>query len=308
MRKKKIILLMSLGFSAFALKGEATVVLNHKPISTNRVLLATNNSQGQNIEYNDNNLSDISSANPEQFDDPQVGPRGILERMQSTTINTKYGEMAIESVQNGFECKNLSNPNAPTLFVSAVNKIYEVGGQTDLEGLLSPKIINGQGTIILPNVNTSEANFGVKYVEAVGANGSITIAPFVYNTVQFKNSINVKSEADINSLTLSDVLEGPSSDLKLYIANYDKGSNVVTIGLSRGQASIQQALPLTIGNNVNANQGKVNKETVNKNTSAIQKNNVKVPLLIQILLSKWTYIIIGIILIAIVSFFCFTGL
>ena len=148
----------------------------------------------------------------------------------------------------------------------------------------------------------------MKYVEAIGANGSITIAPFVYNTVQFKNSINVKSEADINSLTLSDVLEGPSSDLKLYIANYDKGSNVVTIGLSRGQASIQQALPLTIGNNVNANQGKVNKETVNKNTSAIQKNNVKVPLLIQILLSKWTYIIIGIILIAIVSFFCFTGL
>ena len=80
MRKKKIILLMSLGFSAFALKGEATVVLNHKLISTNRVLLATNNSQGQNIEYNDNNLSDISSANPEQFDDPQVGPRGILEK------------------------------------------------------------------------------------------------------------------------------------------------------------------------------------------------------------------------------------
>ncbi|WP_055070357.1 hypothetical protein [Clostridium massiliamazoniense] len=308
MRKKRIILLMSLGLSAFALKGGATEVVNHKPVSTNRVLLVANNSQGQSIEYKDNNLSDISSANPEQFDNPQVGPRGILERMQSTTINTKYGEMSIERVQDGFQCKNLSNPNAPVLFVSAVNNIYEVGGQTDLKGFLSPKIVNGQGTIILPNVNTSEANFGVKYVEAIGTNGAITIAPFIYNTVQFKNSVNVKAEGDINSLTLNDVLEGPSNDLKLYIANYDKGSKVVTIGLSRGVASIQKALPLTIGSSTDTSKTNVDTGTANQNTSAIQKNNVKVPLLIQILLSKWTYIIVGIILIAIVSFFCFTGL
>lgn len=304
MRKRKIMILLFLGFSVLGIKTVA--VSGAETTLTKNTVLLVNNSQ--NIEYQNNNLEDISSANPNEFDNPSVGPNGVLERMQSTDVNTKYGNMSIERVQNGFECRNLSNPNAPVLFVSSVNNIYEVGGETDLKALLTPKIISGTGTIVLPNVDTSQPNFGAKYVEAVGADGAITIAPFIYNTVQFKNTINVKSENDVNSLTLNDVLDGTGDDLKLYIANYNKGSNVITIGLSRGVASIQKALPLTIGNNSGATNINTSSKNTSDNATVIQKTNIKVPLLIKVLLSAWTYVIIGIILIAIVSIFCFTGL
>lgn len=327
MKKKTLAIAFMLSITLLGAEGLQMPL--HTQKSKNNILLASN-STSSNISYGDNNLSDISSANPLEFDNPSVGPNGVLERMPTTTINTKYGKMQITEETNGYQCENLSNPSAPILSVNVVNNIYQVGGEAGVEQLVNPKLTNSSGNsvsgqIILPNINTTSANFGAKYIEAIGANGAITIAPFIYNTVQFKPTVNVASASDVNSLTINDVLEGPTTDLKFYIANYTQGSDSVIVGVSRGMASVQQKVQLNIGNSTNNtensnNKGTQNTTNVNKGTNnsngttssavnnlSLTNASVKVPLLIQIILNKFTYIVVGAVLIAIVAFFCFRG-
>ncbi|MGL5616132.1 MAG: hypothetical protein ACRDD2_07895 [Sarcina sp.] len=301
MRKKILVLsvLLTLFIGGTTLATEKT---------ENKVLL-TNNS---NITYGTNDLSDISSANPLNFDSPQANSNGVLERMPTTEINTKYGVMQITQEAKGYQCKNLSNANAPILNVATVNNIYTVGGQVDLEALITPEIVNSsgqqiQGQIIFPEVNTKTPNYGAKYVEAVGENGAITVAPFVYNTVQFKSSVTLSSYNDVKNLNINDVLEGGgSSDLRFYIGNYTQGSDTVVVGLNRGMASVQQEIGINIKSSTavtpTPNQNNTNTGNIN-----ISKNSAKVPFLISLLINKFTYIITGAILILIVAYFCFIG-
>lgn len=303
--KKKI--LMTSILITFFIGGVSASKVIPKNIKNN-VLLTTNS----NISYGTNNLSDISSSNPLNFDSPQANSNGVLERMPTTEINTKYGVMQITQEAKGYQCKNLTNPNAPILNVATVNNIYTVGGQVDLQALITPEIVNAsgqqiQGQIIFPEVNTKTPNYGAKYVEAVGENGAITVAPFIYNTVQFKSSVTLSSYNDVKNLNINDVLEGGgSSDLRFYIGNYNQGSNTVVIGLSRGMASVQQEIGINIANSTavapTPNQNNTKTENVN-----ISKSSTKVPFLISLLINKFTYIVTGAILILIVAYFCFIG-
>ncbi|MGL5821407.1 MAG: hypothetical protein ACRCYE_07220 [Sarcina sp.] len=302
--KKKIIgviILSTLVIGAYSAKG-----INHIEYKT---LLANN------ITYADNNFTSISNANPDAFDNPQISGNGDLNRVPTTDINTQFGNMEIIRQSQGYECKNLSDPSAPVVYVGTINNIYQVGSEPAVEQIVSPKIIaNGEGaSLILPNVNTSQSGFGETYIEAVGANGQKTIVPYIYNVVSFKNSINVASSADIKNLTVNDVINNENNstrDLKLYVANYTNGANNITIGLSRGMASIQQQMPLNIGNTNNANNTSNNNNTSNgANVSNTQNQESlkqqQVPFLAKLLLGSPFYIVLGIILCLIVIFTCF---
>lgn len=312
--KKSVISLAMLG----ALVGTNGVAIASISNTSNTANVATSSVQSDqsnqsgliNFKYATNNLKDISSANPINFDNTPVGPNGVLERMPTTTIETKYGDMNIKIDENGYTVTNTSNPNAPILYIGGVNNIYNINGQVDLKGLLTPVLYNKngvkiKGTIIFPNVDTSKVNYGEKYVEAIGENGAITIAPYIYNTVSFKNKISVKSEADIKNLTTADILNGADNNLHAYIAQYKKGDKNIIVGVSRGMASIRKEMPIEIGNSTNAVAS--NKNQAVENTKINQKitDTYKMPLLIKILTSAITYIVIGIILIAIIAFLCF---
>lgn len=267
--------------------------------------------QNYTIKYEANDWNTISNEDPSQFDNPPVGPNGILERMPTTYLQTKYGKMEVIQLEHGYETKNLTNPNAPILYTGTVNNIYKVNGSVDLNALLTPKIMNANGqeengTIIFPNVDTSKANFGAKYIEAIDANGNITIAPFIYNTVDFKTSLHINNEDELKNISLAQILNGPTTNLKPYIANYEKGSNKIIVGVSRGMASTRQEMDLTIGNEKPKVITKdITNQDVNKAGNISSATNQAPPTLIKILISKWTYIIVGIILISIISFFSF---
>ncbi|MGL4992440.1 MAG: hypothetical protein ACRC57_14970 [Sarcina sp.] len=266
-----------------------------------------------NITYSTNDLTSISSANAQNFDNPSISSNGDLNRMPTTQIETKYGNMEIIQQEHGYLCKNLTNPNAPQVEVSAVNAVYEVGDQASAQETIAPKIVSSQSaSIILPNIDTSTQGYHQSYVEATSAGGT-TIIPFIYNTIEFKNNITVQTANDVKSLTINDVLENTnesSTGLKMYIANYTQGSNSISIGISRGMASVQKELPLQIGNNKTADNAANNNtsNTTNNNTKTTTQANLakpNVPLIGRILLSKISYIVVGLILIAIVAFFCF---
>lgn len=289
----------TLGFLVATIVALVGYVGVSKPSSDYKVLLSSN------VTYADNYLSQITNANPDEFDNPAIDSNGVLNRMSTTQIQTKYGNMQITQENHGYECKNLSQNNAPVLYVSVVNDIYEVDGQAAAQETISPKIIGGdQDRIILPNINTSKPCFSATYVEAIGNNGEVTIAPFIYNTIKFKENINVKSLNDVQSLNTSDVLDNENNslrDLNMYIANYKQGSNTVNIGISRGMASVQKQVQLNVQNNQTKLQ-EINNTKTQVNT---ELNQEKIPVVAKILLGKAFYIILGIILIALVVFFCF---
>lgn len=293
--KKKIIgiiILSTLVIGAYSAKG-----INHIEY---RTLLASN------ITYADNNFTSISNANPDAFDNPQISSNGDLNRVPTTQISTQFGNMEIIRQSQGYECKNLSNPSAPVVYVGTINNIYQVGSEPAVEQIVSPKIIaNGEGaSLILPNVDTNQSGFGEKYIEAVGVNGEKTIVPYIYNVVSFKSSINVASSADIKNLTVSDVINNENNsarDLKLYVANYTNGANNITIGLSRGMASIQQQMPLNIGNSNKTS----NESSVSNTQNQESLKQQQVPFLAKLLLGSPFYIVLGIILCLIVIFTCF---
>ncbi|MGL4740994.1 MAG: hypothetical protein ACRC41_09330 [Sarcina sp.] len=292
--KKKIIgviILSTLVIGAYSAKG-----IKHIEYKT---LLANN------ITYADNNFTSISNANPDAFDNPQISQNGDLNRVPTTDISTQFGNMEIIRQSQGYECKNLSDPSAPVVYVGTINNIYQIGSEPAVEQIVSPKIIaNGEGaSLILPNIDTSQSGFGEKYIEAVGANGQKTIVPYIYNVVSFKSSINVATSDDVKNLTVNDVINNEnnsSRDLKLYVANYTSGSNNITIGLSRGMASIQQQMPLNIGNNKASNDN-----TVSNTPNQESLKQQQVPFIAKLLLGSPFYIVLGIILCLIVIFTCF---
>ncbi|MGL5822319.1 MAG: hypothetical protein ACRCYE_12005 [Sarcina sp.] len=264
----------------------------------------------------DNNLSSISSAKATEFDAPKASPQGYLERMSSTTIQTKYGNMQVSQDGKGYTVKNLSNSNAPVLYVGVVNMIYTVNTQVDLKGLVTPNIYNSngqeiKGTITFPNIDTSKPGYGESYIEASDGNGNVTIAPFIYNVVSFKSSINVPTGFNVNNLTVSDILNGGTENLRSYVAHYDEGSGKIIVGVSRGVASARQEVPITFGTQkaepAPANPPKTTAEN-QQSTQNVQNNaqgDYKVPLAIEIIISPITYIVIGAILIALIWFLCF---
>ena len=262
----------------------------------NVLLFTSSNGSYQNVK-----LSDISSAKVANFDNPKVEENGILQRVQTVDINTKYGTMQILKEQYGYLVTNLTNKNAPKLNVGTLNGIFEIGGASGVSELIAPKVIDeSTGTkIILPSIDTKEQNFNATYVEAINSKGDITIAPFVYNTIKFKDSINVANENDIKNLKIADVLEGTNNstqDLKMYIANTN--NNMVNIGISRGMTSVQKSIRINVGSN------KVNiKKTDVTKTNIVTKNNETI--VSKIVLGKIAYIIVGIILCVIIAFFCF---
>ncbi|MGL5067226.1 MAG: class B sortase [Sarcina sp.] len=298
MKKVITIILLSSLFSIFLCFGKN---LNHD----NVLLLANNIVKTQSVS-----LADISSANVSSFDNPSIGENGILQRVPSFEINTKYGNMQISQQQYGYIATNLSNVNAPKLYVGTLNGIFKVGGGNGISELIAPKIIDGNSgdKIILPTVNTQQQNFNATYVEAINSNGDITIAPFIYNTVKFKTSVNVASKSDIKNLTLSDVLESSNnsaSDLKIYVANYD-GTNV-NVGISRGMTSIQEPIKVNVGT-----------KATSTNTSTLAKMNVakvgdlhqsttptSTSTITKLVLGKTAYIVLGVILSLIIAFVCF---
>ncbi|MGL4739917.1 MAG: hypothetical protein ACRC41_03825 [Sarcina sp.] len=263
-----------------------------------------------------NNLSSISSAKATEFDAPKASSQGYLERMPSTTIQTKYGNMQVSQDGKGYTVKNLSNANAPVLYVGVVNMIYTVNTQVDLKGLVTPNIYNAngqeiKGTITFPNIDTSKTGYGESYIEASDGNGNITVAPFIYNVVNFKSSINVAKNFNVDNLTVSDILSGGTDNLRSYVAHYDAGSGKIIVGVSRGVASARQEVPITFGEQKAtqepANTPKVtteNQQSTKKVENSTQ-GDYKVPLLVEILISPITYIVIGAILIALIWFLCF---
>lgn len=306
--KKSVVSLVMLG-AILSTNGVAMASISNNN-STVKTSIQNNQSSLVSFKYATNNLKDISSANPTDFDNPPVGEHGVLERMPSTTIETKYGDMSIKMDENGYTVTNTSNPNAPVMYVGGVNNIYRINGQVDLKGLLTPVLYNSQGekikgTIILPNVNTSIANYGEKYIEAIGENGAVTISPFIYNTVNFKKTIKIKSEEDIKSITTEDVLNGPSNNLHAYVAQYKPGDKNIIVGVSRGMASVREELPIEIGNVPKTETERANKVAENQITNEKISDTYKMPMLIRILTSKITYFVVGAILIAIIAFLCF---
>lgn len=293
--KKKCLKIIIIG----SLLGFITIGSHYNKINY-KMLLASN------ITYATNDLANISSANAQNFDSPNISPNGDLNRMPTTQIETKYGNMEIIQQEHGYLCKNLTNPNAPQVEVSAVNAVYEVGDQASAQETIAPKVISSENaSIILPNIDTSIQGYHPSYVEATSAGGT-TIIPFIYNTVKFKSDIIVQTQNDIKSLNINDVLENSnesSSGLKMYIANYVQGSNTISIGISRGMASVQKELPLQIGSNKTTENIPNTQNT--KTTAQANLAKPKIPLIGQILLSKISYIVVGVILIAIVAFFCF---
>ncbi|MGL5766620.1 MAG: hypothetical protein ACRCX8_13370 [Sarcina sp.] len=231
----------------------------------------------------DNNLSSISSAKATEFDAPKASPQGYLERMPSTTIQTKYGNMQVSQDGKGYTVKNLSNSNGQEI----------------------------KGTITFPNIDTSKPGYGESYIEASDGNGNVTIAPFIYNVVSFKSSINVPTGFNVNNLTVSDILNGGTENLRSYVAHYDEGSGKIIVGVSRGVASARQEVPITFGTQkaepAPANPPKTTAEN-QQSTQNVQNNaqgDYKVPLAIEIIISPITYIVIGAILIALIWFLCF---
>lgn len=264
----------------------------------------------------DNNLSSISSAKATDFDAPKASPQGYLERMPSTTIQTKYGNMQVSQDGKGYTVKNLSNSNAPVLYVGVVNMIYTVNTQVDLKGLVTPNIYNAngqeiKGTITFPNIDTSKPGYGESYIEASDGNGNITIAPFIYNVVSFKSSINVPTNFNVDNLTVSDILNGGTENLRSYVAHYEKGSGKIIVGVSRGVASARQEVPITFGEQKAEPAPKTQPKTTTEQQQNTQKTentvqgDYKVPLLVEIIISPITYIVIGAILIALIWFLCF---
>lgn len=306
MKRKCLKVIMIASLLGFISMGTQYNKINYKTLLVN------------NITYATNDLTSISSANAQNFDNPSISSNGDLNRMPTTQIETKYGNMEIIQQEHGYLCKNLTNPNAPQVEVSAVNAVYEVGDQASAQETIAPKVVSSQSaSIILPNIDTSTQGYHQSYVEVTSAGGT-TIIPFIYNTIKFKNNITVQTSNDIKSLTINDVLENTnesSTGLKMYVANYTEGSNNISIGISRGMASVQKELPLQIGNNKTADNAANNKtaNTTNNNTAAQNTKTTtqanlakpKVPLIGRILLSKVSYIVVGLILIAIVAFFCF---
>lgn len=262
----------------------------------------------------DNNLASITSSKATEFDKPEAAGNGDLLRMQSTEIDTKYGNMQIERDANGFTVTNLSNSKAPILKVGVINRLYEVNSQVDIKGIATPTLYNAsgekiKGEVILPTINTSTPGYGETYIEGTDGNGDITIAPFIYNVVQFKDSINVPKGFDVNKLSVNDILSAGGDNLRAYVSHYKTGDTKVIVGVSRGVASIRKEIPITFGQVAKTDSTKTVVKTQEAQTKASSINkkqaDYKVPLLIQIVISPFTYIIIGAILIALIWFFCF---
>lgn len=308
---KKSMISLAILASVVSANTVALGAINNSPTSA-VTSSATKNQQNLVIyKYATNDLNNISSEDPTIFDNPSVGPNGVLERMPSTNIETKYGNMNIKMDNNGYIVTNTSNSNAPILYIGGVNNIYRINGQVDLKSLLTPVLYNSSGkkingTIVFPNVDTSKANYGEKYIEAIGENGAITISPFIYNTVDFKNPIVVKSESDIKSLTPKDILNGPDDNLHAYIAQYKPGDKDIIIGISRGMASVREEVPIQIGLIPAKPEKNQNKQIVeNKQMNEKITNSYKMPILIKVLTSRITYFVVGAILIALIAFLCF---
>ncbi|MGL4449663.1 MAG: hypothetical protein ACRCTZ_00555 [Sarcina sp.] len=260
-----------------------------------------------------NSLSSISSNKATEFDQPQATENGILLRMNSTTIQTKYGQMQIEQNDKGYTVTNLSNPKAPILTVGVINNIYGVNSQVDLKGLVTPVLTNSsgqkiKGTIIFPTINTSQPTYQETYIEAKDEAGNITVVPFIYNVVQFKDSINVPKDFNVQNLTVNDILSGGQGNLRSYVAHYDQGSDKIIVGVSRGVASIRKEIPITFGE-----QKTPTKESTQTPEKPVKQETRKqevsqtpsIPMYMKILVSPITYIVVGAILIALIYFLCF---
>ena len=259
-----------------------------------------------------NNLSDISSAKATNFDKPLATENGILLKMESTVIDTKYGKMQIDEDSSGFTVTNLSNSKAPILKVGVVNRIYEINSQVDVKGIATPTLYNkdGQaikGTIITPSIDTSKAGYGEKYIEGKDSEGNIVIAPFVYNVVSFKDSINIAKGVDVKTLGVDDILNGGNENLRAYVSHYKEGDSKVIVGVSRGVASIRKEIPITFGETTKKEETKkiVKTATNTESKKTDVQADYKVPMLIQIVISPITYIVLAIILIALICFLCF---
>lgn len=311
---KKILATLLLVSSISAASGVTALAATQTATSNNVVSVGEQTNQNNLITYSsaDNLLSSISSDKATNFDKPNATENGILLRMNSTTIDTKYGKMQVEQENQGYKVTNLSNPKAPILKVGVVNNIYEIGSQVDLKGLVSPVLYNSQGQeikgdIVFPKIDTSKASYGETYIEANDGQGNITVAPFIYNVVQFKDSINVPKDFNVQDLSVKDILSGGEGNLRAYVAHYDKNSDKIIVGVSRGVASIRKEIPITFGEQQKVENQKPTqepkKEIVKPQKSTASEYNI--PLSMKIFISPITYIVIGAILIALIWFLCF---
>ena len=315
---KKIVLTLMLAGSITTIGATQALADTNKQQANNIVSVGEQAKENNLITYSTsaNKLSDISSNKATDFDKPMATDTGILLKMNSTTIETKYGKMQIENEgqKQGYKVTNLSNPKAPVLKVGVVNNIYEIGNQVDLKGLVAPVLYNSEGqeikgNIIFPNVDTSKAGYGETYIEANDGHGNITVAPFIYNVVSFKSSINVAKGFNVQDLSVEDILSGGEENLRSYVAHYDKGSNKIIVGVSRGVASIRKEIPITFGEKVSSKPApEVKKNETTKETTMPEKvehTGYNVPLLMKIFVNPITYIVIGALLIALIWFLCF---
>lgn len=311
---KKVLATILLVSSISAASGVTALAATQPATSNNVVSVGEQTKQSNLLTYSsgENLLSSISSAKASEFDSPKATDSGILLRMNGTTIETKYGKMQIEQENKGYKVTNLSNPKAPILKVGVVNNIYEIGSQVDLKGLVAPVLYNStgqeiKGNIIFPNIDTAKAGYGETYIEANDGNGNITIAPFIYNVVQFKNSINVPKGFDVQNLSVNDILSAGDGNLRSYVAHYDANSGKIIVGVSRGVASIRKELPITFGQEQKVAE-KQPVQTPKKEAVKPQETNTpeyNIPLYMKIFINPITYIVVGAILIALIWFLCF---
>lgn len=315
---KKIVLTLLLAGSITTIGATQARADTNKQQGNNIVSVGEQAKENNLITYSTsaNKLSDISANKATDFDKPRATDTGILLKMKNVTIKTKYGNMQIENEgeNKGYKVINLSNPKAPVLKVGVVNNIYEIGNQVDLKGLVAPILYNNEGeeikgNIIFPNVDTSKAGYGETYIEANDGQGNITVAPFIYNVVSFKSSINVAKGFNVHDLSVKDILNGGEENLRSYVAHYDKDSDKIIIGVSRGVASIRKEIPITFGEETNSKPApEVKKtETIKEKTvpEKAEHTGYNVPLLMKIFVNPITYIVIGALLIALIWFLCF---
>ncbi|MGL5068508.1 MAG: hypothetical protein ACRC6T_11935 [Sarcina sp.] len=315
---KKIVLTLLLAGSITAIGSTQALADTNKQQSNNVVSVGEQTKENNLISYSmgTNKFSDISSAKGTEFDKPSATESGILLKMNDTTIETKYGKMQIvnEGENKGYKVTNLTNPKAPVLTVGVVNNIYEVGNQVDLKGLIAPVLYNSagariKGNIIFPSIDTSKPSYGETYIEASDGAGNITVAPFIYNVVSFKSSINVPKGFNVQDLSVKDILSGGEGNLRSYVAHYDTGSDKIIVGVSRGVASIRKEIPITFGEEAsNKPAPEVKKDVTAKQEvtpKKVEHTEYEVPLLMKIFVNPITYIVIGVLLIALIWFLCF---
>ncbi|WP_297521461.1 hypothetical protein [uncultured Clostridium sp.] len=312
--KKKILTLLLVG-SITTIASTQVLADSNEQVKDNIVSVGEQSKVNNLITYTTgtNNLSEISSEKGIIFDKPKATDRGILLKMDNTIIQTQYGKMKIvnEGENNGYKVINISNPKAPILKVGIVNNIYEVGNQVDLKALVAPVLYNSsgekiKGDIIFPNVDTSKESYNETYIKASDGAGNITIAPFIYNVVRFKATINVSRDFNVQDLSVKDILSGGEGNLRAYIAHYDKNSNKIIVGVSRGVASIRKEIPIIFGEKNNINQVSSIKKNNPKKENSVQKKgentDYSVSVFMQIFISPITYFVIGALLIALISF------